>query len=63
MGFTPADALHVLGKSQIGDATASIAGARILADLRGEKIEAFFFAKKNLLAIPSKAIPEVLKYR
>jgi N-methylhydantoinase A/oxoprolinase/acetone carboxylase beta subunit len=41
VGFTPTDALHVLGKSQIGDAAASIAGARILADLRGEKIEAF----------------------
>ncbi|WP_324292405.1 hypothetical protein [uncultured Desulfosarcina sp.] len=41
VGFTPTDALHVLGKSQLGDAAASIAGARILADLRGETIEAF----------------------
>lgn len=41
VGFTPTDALHVLGKSHIGDAAASIAGARILADLRGETIEAF----------------------
>lgn len=41
VGFTPTDALHVIGKSQIGDAAASIAGARILADLRGETIEAF----------------------
>jgi N-methylhydantoinase A/oxoprolinase/acetone carboxylase beta subunit len=40
-GFTPTDALHVLGKSQLGDTAASIAGARILADIRGETIEAF----------------------
>jgi len=41
VGFTPTDALHVLGQSQLGDAAASIAGARILADLRGETIEVF----------------------
>jgi len=41
VGFTPTDALHVLGKFQIGDTAASIAGARILADLRGETIETF----------------------
>jgi N-methylhydantoinase A/oxoprolinase/acetone carboxylase beta subunit len=41
VGFTPTDALHVLGKSQLGDAAASVAGAQILADLRGETIEAF----------------------
>jgi N-methylhydantoinase A/oxoprolinase/acetone carboxylase beta subunit len=41
VGFTPTDALHVLGRSQLGDADASIAGARILAGLRGETIEAF----------------------
>ena len=39
VGFTPTDALHVLGKAQIGDAAASIAGARILADKRGETLE------------------------
>jgi N-methylhydantoinase A/oxoprolinase/acetone carboxylase beta subunit len=41
VGFTPTDALHVLGNFQLGDADASIAGARVLADLRGETIEAF----------------------
>lgn len=41
VGFTPTDALHVLGRSQLGDAAASIAGARILADLRGETFETF----------------------
>ncbi len=41
VGFTPTDALHVLGNSQLGNAAASIAGARILANLRGETMEAF----------------------
>jgi N-methylhydantoinase A/oxoprolinase/acetone carboxylase beta subunit len=60
VGFTPTDALHVLGKSQIGDAAASIAGARILADLRGETIEAF--SKAVLEATQRKIADAILAY-
>jgi N-methylhydantoinase A/oxoprolinase/acetone carboxylase beta subunit len=60
VGFTPTDALHVLGKSQIGDAAASIAGARILADLRGETIEAF--SKAVLEEAQRKIADAILAY-
>lgn len=60
VGFTPTDALHVLGKSQLGDAAASIAGARILADLRGEEIEAF--SKAVLDATYQKIADAILRY-
>ena len=60
VGFTPTDALHVLGKSQLGDAAASIAGARILADLRGETIEAF--SKVVLEATHQKIADAILMY-
>jgi len=60
VGFTPTDALHVLGKSQIGDTAASIAGARILADLRGETIEAF--SKAVLEMTHQKIADAILKY-
>ena len=56
-GFTPTDALHVLGKSQLGDAAASIAGARILADLRGETIEVF---SKTVLEMTQKKIADAI---
>jgi len=60
VGFTPTDAPHVLGKSQIGDAAASVAGARILADLRGETIEAF--SKAVLEATQQKIADAILGY-
>jgi len=60
VGFTPTDALHVLGKSEIGDAAASIAGARILADLRDEPIEAF--SKAVLKATQGKIADAILGY-
>jgi N-methylhydantoinase A/oxoprolinase/acetone carboxylase beta subunit len=60
VGFTPTDALHVLGKSQLGDAAASVAGARILADLRGETIEAF--SKVVLEATHQKIADAILVY-
>ncbi len=60
VGFTPTDALHVLGKSQLGDAAASIAGARILADLRGETMETF--AKAVLEATHRKIADAILSY-
>lgn len=40
-GFTPTDALHVLGRTDIGDAEASKAGARALAAARSQSVEAF----------------------
>jgi N-methylhydantoinase A/oxoprolinase/acetone carboxylase beta subunit len=60
VGFTPTDALHVLGKSQIGDAAVSIAGARILAELRGETIEAF--SKAVLESTHQKIADAILVY-
>jgi len=60
VGFTPTDALHVLGKSELGDATASISGARILADLRGETIEAF--SKAVLDTTHQKIADAILAY-
>ncbi len=60
VGFTPTDALHVLGKSQIGDAAASIAGARILANKRGETIETF--CKTLLEATHQKIADAILGY-
>jgi N-methylhydantoinase A/oxoprolinase/acetone carboxylase beta subunit len=60
VGFTPTDALHVLGKSQLGEAAASIAGARILADLRGETMEAF--SKAVLEATQKKIADAILGY-
>jgi N-methylhydantoinase A/oxoprolinase/acetone carboxylase beta subunit len=57
VGLTPTDALHVLGRSQIGDASASIAGARILADSRGETIEAF---SKAVLELTHQKIAEAI---
>ena len=60
VGFTPTDALHVLGKSQLGDADASVAGARILADLRGETVETF--SKAVLEATHRKIADAILAY-
>lgn len=40
-GFTPTDALHVLGKISIGDTTQAEAGARILANLADMELEPF----------------------
>ncbi len=60
VGFTPTDALHVLGMSQLGDAAASIAGARILADLRGETMETF--SKAVLEATHRKIADAILGY-
>ena len=60
MGFTPTDALHVLGKSQLGDAAASIAGARILALLRGETAQEF--SKAVLEATHRKIADAILAY-
>ena len=60
VGFTPTDALHVLGKSQLGDAAASIAGARILAGLRGETIETF--SQAVLEATHRKIADAILAY-
>jgi N-methylhydantoinase A/oxoprolinase/acetone carboxylase beta subunit len=59
-GFTPTDALHVLGKIQLGDAAASIAAARILADLRGETMETF--SKAVLEATQKKIADAILGY-
>jgi N-methylhydantoinase A/oxoprolinase/acetone carboxylase beta subunit len=60
VGFTPTDALHVLGKSKIGDTAVSISGARILADFRGETIEAF--SKAVLRATHQKIADAILEY-
>jgi N-methylhydantoinase A/oxoprolinase/acetone carboxylase beta subunit len=60
VGFTPTDALHVLGRSQLGDAAASTAGARILAGLRGETVEAF--SKAVLKATHRKIADAILAY-
>jgi N-methylhydantoinase A/oxoprolinase/acetone carboxylase beta subunit len=60
VGFTPTDALHVLGNSQLGDAAASIAGARILADLRGETIKTF--CETVLEATQKKIAKAILGY-
>jgi N-methylhydantoinase A/oxoprolinase/acetone carboxylase beta subunit len=60
VGFTPTDALHVLGKSQLGDSAASIAGARTLADLRGETMETF--SKAVLEATHQKIADAILTY-
>lgn len=40
-GFTPTDALHVLGKVEIGNSEKAMAGAWILARLRTQSVEAF----------------------
>jgi N-methylhydantoinase A/oxoprolinase/acetone carboxylase beta subunit len=60
VGFTPTDALHVLGNFQLGDADASIAGARVLAGLRGEAIEDF--SKAVLDATYQKIADAILTY-
>ncbi|WP_419662050.1 hydantoinase/oxoprolinase N-terminal domain-containing protein [Desulfosarcina variabilis] len=41
IGFTPTDALHVLGKLQIGDAQRSISAAKVLAKLQHQPPETF----------------------
>lgn len=40
-GFTPTDALRVLGRIDIGNVEASLAGARILAKARSQEVEQF----------------------
>ena len=40
-GFTPTDALHVLGKISIGDTARAEKGAQILANLAGMEVDAF----------------------
>lgn len=40
-GFTPTDALHVLGRIALGDAGLSAEGAKILAQLQGVEMEQF----------------------
>ena len=41
IGFTPTDALHVLGRLNIGDARRSLSGAAALAAVQGESVETF----------------------
>lgn len=48
IGFTPTDALHVLGKLVFGDAALSAAGARALAGLCNQPVETFCEAVVNL---------------
>jgi N-methylhydantoinase A/oxoprolinase/acetone carboxylase beta subunit len=57
VGFTPTDALHVLGKSQIGYEAASLAGARILANKRGETVETFC---KTVLEVTHQKIADAI---
>jgi N-methylhydantoinase A/oxoprolinase/acetone carboxylase beta subunit len=51
IGFTPTDALHVLGEYEKWDSEASIAGAHILADLAGEDDYIFCVSIKKKVAI------------
>ena len=48
IGFTPTDALHVLGELAFGDATLSAAGARAMARWRNQTAETFCKAVVNL---------------
>jgi len=47
IGFTPTDALHVLGDLVFGDSALSAAGARALAGLRNQSVETFCKAVVN----------------
>lgn len=40
-GFTPTDALHVLGELRIGDTKRAVAGAEVLSKLRSQSVEEF----------------------
>ncbi|WP_406660368.1 hydantoinase/oxoprolinase family protein [Methanolobus sp. ZRKC3] len=51
IGFTPTDALHVLGEYEQWDSEASIIGARILADLAGEDDYIFCLSIKKKVAL------------
>ncbi len=41
VGFTPTDALHVLGRISLGDTDRALAAARVLAGLRSQSVEDF----------------------
>ncbi len=56
-GFTPTDALDVLGRLDLGDATRSKSGAAILAKLRNQSPEAFC---KDVIALTQKKIYEAV---
>jgi N-methylhydantoinase A/oxoprolinase/acetone carboxylase beta subunit len=56
-GFTPTDALHVLGKLSIGDPTAAIAGAEILGKAAG--LSGRDFARK-VLELAEEAIANLV---
>lgn len=56
-GFTPTDALHVLGELHLGDAALSTAGARALGSLRNESPEAF---ARSVLAAAAHAIEDAV---
>ncbi len=56
-GFTPTDALHVLGKIDIGNAENAQAGAKILGDLAGMNAESF---SKKIVALTAARIEDML---
>ncbi len=56
-GFTPTDALHVLGKISIGDATQAEAGATILAKLANMEVDAFC---RKILRLTEEKIENLL---
>jgi len=56
-GFTPTDALHVLGEISIGDTTEAVKGARILADICDMDVEAFC---KKIIRLTEEKIENLL---
>ncbi|MEN8199998.1 MAG: hydantoinase/oxoprolinase family protein [Thermodesulfobacteriota bacterium] len=56
-GFTPTDALHVLGKINIGDRDRAMAGANILASLQDTDPESFC---KRVIEMTEKQIEDLL---
>jgi N-methylhydantoinase A/oxoprolinase/acetone carboxylase beta subunit len=57
IGFTPTDALHVLGALDFGDAAISAAGAGVLAKMRNQSVEAFC---KEVVFLTQKKIADAI---
>lgn len=60
VGFTPTDALHVLGRLELGDASKAVAGAAALGAEYGE--DAKVFAKRALDAVSKKIENAMLEH-
>lgn len=57
IGFTPTDALHMLGELSFGDTTLSVAGARALAKWRNQPVETFC---KTIVHLTQKKIANAI---